>query len=188
MTGYDGSNTSLRSVRKQEKRFHPSIDPSIVCNRFIPFMGFLPELIPTVPGRGQGTSLAHRRALIDGRGRHARCQPHIRSNLGFSILLKDTSTCRSAQPGAGIWPSDLSDHYLTCSTCWSTAAPKKWFMWMCVKVKCDVWIHIGYFSVNHSVRHSWWKSGARSCCLSTASVHIKGALCSFVGRNSRSTF
>ena len=33
---------------------------------------------------------------------HARCQLYIRSNLGFSIVLKDTSTCSSAQPGAGI--------------------------------------------------------------------------------------
>ena len=55
--------------------------------------------------QGQGTP-AHHRALTDGRGCHARCQPHIRSNLGFSILLKDTSTC-SAQPGAGIWTSNL---------------------------------------------------------------------------------
>ena len=34
-------------------------------------------------------------------------QLHIRSNLGFSILLKDTSTWGSAQPGAGIWTSNL---------------------------------------------------------------------------------
>ena len=47
----------------------------------------------------------HRRALTDGRGRHARCQPHI--NLGFSILHKDTSTCSSALPTVGIWTSDL---------------------------------------------------------------------------------
>ena len=52
-------------------------------------------------------SPAHRRALTDGRGRHARCEPHIRSNLGFSILHKDTSTCSSAQPGAGILTGDL---------------------------------------------------------------------------------
>ena len=33
----------------------------------------------------------------------ARRQLHIRSNLGFSVLLKDASTCSSAQPGgAGI--------------------------------------------------------------------------------------
>ena len=38
----------------------------------------------------------------------ARCQPHIRSNLGFRTLLKDTSTCSSAQPRAGIWTSNLS--------------------------------------------------------------------------------
>ena len=38
---------------------------------------------------------AHRRALTDGRGCHARC------NLGFSILLTDTSTCSSAQPKLG---------------------------------------------------------------------------------------
>ena len=50
---------------------------------------------------------AYHRALTDGRGCHTRCQLHIRSNLGFSILLKDTSTCSSAQPGAGIWTSNL---------------------------------------------------------------------------------
>ena len=33
-------------------------------------------------------------------------QTHIRSNLGFSIFLKDTSTCKSAQPGDGIWTSN----------------------------------------------------------------------------------
>ena len=42
------------------------------------------------------------------RGCHVRCQLHIRSNLGFSILLRDSSTCSSAQPGgAGIRTSDL---------------------------------------------------------------------------------
>ena len=41
----------------------------------------------------------HTHSYTDGRYRHARCQLHIRSNLGFSILLKDTSTCSSAQPG-----------------------------------------------------------------------------------------
>ena len=29
------------------------------------------------------------------------------SNVGFSISRKDTSTCSSALPGAGIWTSDL---------------------------------------------------------------------------------
>ena len=54
--------------------------------------GFLLEPIPAVCGRGQSTPWT--RALSDGGGRHARCQPHIRSNLGFSILLKATLTCR----------------------------------------------------------------------------------------------
>ena len=45
-------------------------------------------------------SPAHRRALIVGGGHHARCQLHTRSNLGFSILLKDASTCSSAQLSA----------------------------------------------------------------------------------------
>ena len=31
----------------------------------------------------------------------------LRSNVGFSILLNDTSTCSSALPRAGIWTSDL---------------------------------------------------------------------------------
>ena len=41
-------------------------------------------------------------SYTDGGGCHASCQLHIRSNLGFSILLKDTLTCSSAQPG-GAW-------------------------------------------------------------------------------------
>ena len=45
--------------------------------------------------------------LTDVRGHHARCQPHIKSNLGSSIFIKDTSTCSSAQLGAGIWTSDF---------------------------------------------------------------------------------
>ena len=39
----------------------------------------------------------HTHSYTDGRNCHARCQLHFRSNLGFSILLKDTSTCSSAQ-------------------------------------------------------------------------------------------
>ena len=35
----------------------------------------------------------------DGGGCHARCQLHIRSNLGFSFLLKATLTCSSAHSG-----------------------------------------------------------------------------------------
>ena len=68
--------------------------PSIVCNCFIPFMGsqgFLLEPIPAVSGRGQGTPWTSCQLITgpvtDGRGCHARCQPHIRSNLGFSIFL-----------------------------------------------------------------------------------------------------
>ena len=41
-------------------------------------------------------------ALTDGRGCQAWCQMHIRSNLLFSILIKDTWTCSSAQLGGGI--------------------------------------------------------------------------------------
>ena len=52
-----------------------------------------------VSGRGQGTPWISRQ-LIAG--------PSLMSNVGFSILLKDTSTCSSALPGAGIWTSDLS--------------------------------------------------------------------------------
>ena len=46
---------------------------------------------------------SHTHSYTDGRGCHARCQMHMRRNLEFSILLKDTLTCSSAQPGgAGI--------------------------------------------------------------------------------------
>ena len=51
-----------------------------------------------VSGRGQGTPWTGRQ-LIAG--------PSLMSNVGFSILLKDTSTCCSALPRAGIWTSDL---------------------------------------------------------------------------------
>ena len=46
-----------------------------------------------VSGRGQGTPWTSHQ-LIAG--------PSLMSNMGFSILLKDTSTCSSALPGAGI--------------------------------------------------------------------------------------
>ena len=46
-----------------------------------------------VLGRGQGTPWISRQ-LIAG--------PSLMSNVGFSISLKDTSTCSSALPGAGI--------------------------------------------------------------------------------------
>ena len=53
-------------------------------------------------------SHSHTYSYTNGRGCHARCQLHIRSNLGFSILLKDTSTCSSAQPeGAEIRTSNI---------------------------------------------------------------------------------
>ena len=51
-----------------------------------------------VSWRGQGTPWTSRQ-FITG--------PLLMSNVGFSILLKDTSTCSSALPGAGIWTSDL---------------------------------------------------------------------------------
>ena len=85
-----------------------NVHPSSVCSRFIPFIGsrgFLLEPIPADSGRGQGTPWKSRQLIAgpftDGRGHHASCQLHIRSNLGFSILLKDTSTCSSAQPSLG---------------------------------------------------------------------------------------
>ena len=46
-----------------------------------------------VSGRGQGTTWTSRQ-LIAG--------PSLMSNVGFSILLKDTLTRSSALPGAGI--------------------------------------------------------------------------------------
>ena len=51
-----------------------------------------------VSGWGQGTPWTSRQ-LIAG--------PSLMSNVGFSISLKDTSTCSSALPRAGIWTSDL---------------------------------------------------------------------------------
>ena len=47
---------------------------------------------------------SHTLSYSDGRGCHSRCQLLIMSNLGFSILLKDTSRCRLGE--AGIRPSD----------------------------------------------------------------------------------
>ena len=51
-----------------------------------------------VSGRGQSAPWTSRQ-LIAG--------PSPMSNVGFSISLKDTSTCSAALPGAGIWTSDL---------------------------------------------------------------------------------
>ena len=55
---------------------------------------------------------------IDGRGCHARCQLFIRSNLGFSILLKDTMTCswgsREFEPATFPLLDDL--FHLLCPT------------------------------------------------------------------------
>ena len=44
-------------------------------------------------------AFTHTHSYTDDGGCHARCQLHIRSNLGFSILLKGASTRSSAQPG-----------------------------------------------------------------------------------------
>ena len=74
------------------------------CDRFIPFYGvaeFVAGASPSCLWAIAGyldKSPAHRRDLTDGRC-HARCQLHIRS----SFLLKDISTCSSAQ----LWTSDL---------------------------------------------------------------------------------
>lgn len=37
---------------------------------------------------------------------HARHWPNHREQLGFSILLKDTSTCGEEVPGLGLWQQD----------------------------------------------------------------------------------
>ena len=83
--------------------------PSLICNRFVPFYrvagvfaGADPSCLLARAGCSLDKSPAHRKALTDGRGFHAKCQLLIRSNLGFSILLKDTLTCSSVQSGAGI--------------------------------------------------------------------------------------
>ena len=48
-----------------------------------------------VSGRGQGTPWTSRQLIT------------LMSNVGFRISLKDTSTCSSALPRAGIWTRDL---------------------------------------------------------------------------------
>ena len=73
--------------------------------------GANPSWLWTRAGYSLDKSPAHHRILTDGRAHHARSQLHIRSNLGFSILLKDTSTCSSA-----FWsPADLL--YLLSYSC-----------------------------------------------------------------------
>ena len=126
-------NSEWVYIYKKAKKF---ISLSIVRNRFIPFMGslgFVLEPIPAVSGWGQGASWTSRQLIVgpftDGRGCHgARCRLHIRSKLGFSILLKDTTTCSSAQPGgAGIWTSDpttyrpalLAERQPPCLSLWT---------------------------------------------------------------------
>ena len=80
------------------------------CNHFILPLSWLnykvagsQELIPVITlGKGRvppGQSPAHHRALTDSRG--ANCT----SELGFNILLKDTSTCSSVPP-QGSWVSN----------------------------------------------------------------------------------
>ena len=81
----------------------------IVRNRFIPFMGsqgLLLEPIPADSGRGQGTPWTCHQliALTDGRG-----YPGANRTQEFNISLKDTLTCSSAHPGAGIWTSNLAN-------------------------------------------------------------------------------
>ena len=70
----------------------------------------------------------HTHSYTDGRGCHARCQPHIRSNLGFIILLKTTLTCSSTQPwGAGIRTSDDPLYPLSYSRHGSILCPREVF-------------------------------------------------------------
>ena len=78
-----------------------AIHPSIVCIRFIPFYGVAGFLFFFA-----GTQWTSRQ-LITGPSLVAEAAMQGANNLGFSFLLKDTSTCSSAQPGAGIWTSDL---------------------------------------------------------------------------------
>ena len=70
-------------------------------------MGSQVFLLPAVSGREQGTpwtscQLIAGPSLMPEATMQGYGQLHIRSNLGFSVLLKDTSTCSSAQPGVGI--------------------------------------------------------------------------------------
>ena len=51
-----------------------------------------------VSGRGQGTPWTSRQFIAG---------PSLMSNVGFNISLKDTLTCSSALPRAGIWISNL---------------------------------------------------------------------------------
>ena len=78
---------------------HHNIHPtSTVCNCFIPFMGLRGFCCWSL---SLDKSPAHHRALTDGRWCHARCQLHLRSKSGFSMLLKCwwDSTCSSALLG-----------------------------------------------------------------------------------------
>lgn len=68
---------------------------------------------------------AHHRALTDGRGCHKRCQLHITSNLGFSILIKDNSTCCSA-PHQGSQDSKPVDLPSVVFTIWAPKTVTTW--------------------------------------------------------------
>ena len=133
------SDFFLPHVKILSNMYHPSI----VSNCFIPFMG----------------SPAYHRALTDGRGPHVRCQPHVRSNLGFSNLLKDTLTCSSVQPGGKpeIWTSDLR---ITSQPATCHHVKLKFILWklsfICEKkpITCEN-VYIIFFSHDTMRVHMW---------------------------------
>ena len=83
------------------------------CNRFIHHFsrgcgGYWSQLsLWANAGYTLDESPAHHRALTDGRGRHARCQLHIRSNFGVQYLARGYFNMQlsSAPKGGGIWSS-----------------------------------------------------------------------------------
>ncbi len=70
-----------------------------------------------------------------------------RSNSGFSILLKDTSTCGQEEPGL----KPPCDKWTIRSTCWATATLLRWKL--CLELLVRVQYHIrvtGWFG-KHTV-------------------------------------
>ena len=80
----------------------------------------------------------------DGSGCNARCQLHIRSKLGISVLPKDTLTCSSAQSwGARIWTSNLPTTRLPALT----PEPLYLMLW--------------FYPLSQVIqyRNKWWRGG-----------------------------
>ena len=78
-----------------------SIHPSIVCYPFHGVTGFFAGANPSCPWVRAGYSLDSSSSQGSSLMAEAAMQG-VNANLGFSILLKDTSTSSSAHPRAGI--------------------------------------------------------------------------------------